>query len=149
MESERQQPCINRGLQTLCPTHLAVRVIVHLKFPPPPNPARACATRNGCGMLVTGSLFVMLGAVKDTEWIPTGKNSFFRQLDHIVATMANEEFRLLYQLQPHESTIGAYAALKDAIFARLCLLHAFSVFYLMKRAFLPPCHQNVYRCSSC
>eukprot|EP00750_Incisomonas_marina_P020508 INCI4043.5.p1 GENE.INCI4043.5~~INCI4043.5.p1 ORF type:complete len:1665 (+),score=285.90 INCI4043.5:31-4995(+) len=73
--------------------------------------------------------------LKDTEWIPTGKNSFFRQLDHIVATMANEEFRLLYQLQPHESTIGAYAALKDAIFARLCLLHAFSVFYLMKRAF--------------
>lgn len=61
----------------------------------------------------------------DAEWAPTGKNSFFRQLDHIVATMANEEFRLLYQLPPCESTIDAYAALKDALFARsrFALMH--------------------------
>lgn len=48
--------------------------------------------------------------------VPTGQNSFFRQLDHIVATVANEEFRNLYQHCSED--VRLYSALKDAIFAR-------------------------------
>jgi len=50
----------------------------------------------------------------DAAELPTGKNSFFRQLDHIIATAANEEFRKLYTLDD----IGTYASFKDCIFAR-------------------------------
>lgn len=46
--------------------------------------------------------------------LPDGGNSFFRQLDFIVATVAAEDFRRLYTVED----VGAYAALKDAIFAR-------------------------------
>lgn len=46
--------------------------------------------------------------------LPDGGDSFFRQLDYMVATLALEEFRELYGL----SNIVDYAALKDAIFAR-------------------------------
>ena len=41
-------------------------------------------------------------------------DSFFRQLDYIVATVANEDFRALYALED----AARYAALKDAVFAR-------------------------------
>lgn len=46
--------------------------------------------------------------------LPDGGNTFFRQLDFIVATVAGEDFRKLYTVED----VGPYAALKDAIFAR-------------------------------
>ena len=46
--------------------------------------------------------------------LPAGENSFFRQLDFIIATMASEEFNLLYAVKD----AGEFMALKDAIFAR-------------------------------
>lgn len=50
------------------------------------------------------------------EDLPTGHTTFFRQLDYIVATLANEEFRQLYDIPSDD--VDAYAMLKDAIFAR-------------------------------
>lgn len=46
--------------------------------------------------------------------LPSGADSFFRQLDFMVATVANEDFKSLYEIQ----TVNDYAVLKDAIFAR-------------------------------
>eukprot|EP00929_Paragymnodinium_shiwhaense_P011343 TRINITY_DN11694_c0_g1_i10.p1 TRINITY_DN11694_c0_g1~~TRINITY_DN11694_c0_g1_i10.p1 ORF type:complete len:462 (-),score=68.41 TRINITY_DN11694_c0_g1_i10:132-1517(-) len=46
--------------------------------------------------------------------LPDGTCSFFRQLDHIIATIANDEFRTLYNV----SDVDEYSALKDGIFAR-------------------------------
>lgn len=46
--------------------------------------------------------------------LPCGANSFFRQLDFIVATLANEDFRKLYTI----TNVDEYAAAKEAIFAR-------------------------------
>ncbi len=46
--------------------------------------------------------------------LPTGHNSFFRQLDYLVATLANEEFRALYRVDDP----NAYAELKAALYAR-------------------------------
>ena len=77
--------------------------------------------------------------------VPSGNNSFFRQLDFIVATLANNDFRTLYethppihsQINPHPHSlhqhqhqqqdqgqdtdldlVASYARTKDAIFAR-------------------------------
>ena len=59
--------------------------------------------------------------------LPSGKNSFFRQLDHMIATLCNEDFCILYQLtdelmQQHEvsteEALVAYSDLKAAIFGR-------------------------------
>lgn len=49
-----------------------------------------------------------------TEELPDGTNSYFRQLDYMIATVASEEFRELYELKDIEE----YASKKDAIFAR-------------------------------
>ena len=46
--------------------------------------------------------------------LPCGVNSFFRQLDFIVATLANEDFRKLYTI----TDVDEYAAAKEAIFSR-------------------------------
>jgi len=46
--------------------------------------------------------------------LPAGDDSYFRQLDYMMATMANEEFRALYELD----NIATYSQLKSAIFAR-------------------------------
>jgi len=46
--------------------------------------------------------------------LPDGQDSYFRQLDYMIATIANEEFKRLYELDD----IALYAELKDAIFAR-------------------------------
>lgn len=46
--------------------------------------------------------------------LPDGRDSFFRQLDYMLATVANEDFRALYALDD----VADYAAVKDAIFAR-------------------------------
>ena len=48
--------------------------------------------------------------------LPSGTNSFFRQLDYIIATVANEEFKALYQTTT--TSVEEYSLLKDAIFAR-------------------------------
>ena len=48
------------------------------------------------------------------EELPDGSNSFFRQLDYMMATLANTEFARLYRVED----MGDYAALKDGIFQR-------------------------------
>ena len=59
--------------------------------------------------------------------LPFGGNSFFRQLDHMIATLCNEEFRQLYQISgeqldggsnPSQELIGNYSNRKAAIFSR-------------------------------
>ena len=47
-----------------------------------------------------------------------GSDSFFRQLDYMVATLANEECRRLYTVKD----VKLYAALKDSIYARYRML---------------------------
>lgn len=54
------------------------------------------------------------GARADVEDLPVGSTSFFRQLDFVIATAANEDFRRLYGIED----VAAYAAAKDAIFSR-------------------------------
>ncbi len=46
--------------------------------------------------------------------LPDGAYSLFRQLDQIIAPVANETLRVLYALD----YVAAYAAVKDAIFSR-------------------------------
>jgi len=46
--------------------------------------------------------------------LPTGRNSFFRQLDHMIAVLANEDFARLYELDD----LKTYAELKDGVFTR-------------------------------
>lgn len=46
--------------------------------------------------------------------LPDGSNSYFRQLDFILSTIANEEFNKLFRI----TDVGLYATLKNAIFAR-------------------------------
>jgi len=58
------------------------------------------------------------GSAPAQEELPTGQNSFFRQLDHIIATVANEEFSTLYAV----SEVDKYSALKDGIFSRYRML---------------------------
>ncbi|GAB0490645.1 hypothetical protein MMPV_001882 [Pyropia vietnamensis] len=65
----------------------------------------------------------------DARRLPTGENSWFRQLDHLIATIGAAEFRRLY-VGPSCRTaatgngthslppVDAYAAHKDGIFAR-------------------------------
>jgi hypothetical protein len=48
------------------------------------------------------------------EGLPDGSNSFFRQLDYMMATLANKDFAKLYKVED----INDYASLKDAIFQR-------------------------------
>lgn len=50
--------------------------------------------------------------------LPDGGNSFFRQLDYMVATLACEEFRPLYADAADAGGVALYAELKDAIFSR-------------------------------
>ena len=58
--------------------------------------------------------------------LPVGENSFFRQLDHMIATLANEDFQRLYELtdkatggsDPTEADVKRYSDYKAAIFSR-------------------------------
>lgn len=50
----------------------------------------------------------------DATNLPTGDNSFFRQLDYLVATVANNDFKRLYEIEDAVT----YAKMKDLIFAR-------------------------------
>lgn len=68
--------------------------------------------------------------ISATADLPTGRNSFFRQLDHMIVVLANTEFERLYRLTaesspnnddvifPTPAAIDSYARLKDAIFTR-------------------------------
>ena len=54
-----------------------------------------------------------------TEILPAGHNSYFRQLDFLVSTMANNAFHDLYDSAVIKSNdVLTYARLKDALFAR-------------------------------
>ena len=52
--------------------------------------------------------------------LPCGSNSFFRQLDYMIATLANKEFQNMYEgkMCNEGAETHAYSAYKDAIFAR-------------------------------
>ena len=68
------------------------------------------------------------------EMLPNGDNSFFRQLDHMITTLCNEDFALLYALtcaqlidnegtattsnSPPKELISKYSNLKASIFSR-------------------------------
>ena len=61
------------------------------------------------------------------DQLPSGQNSFFRQLDHMIATLCNEDFLFLYQLtadcldkddDDDDDALAKYAELKAAIFGR-------------------------------
>lgn len=63
--------------------------------------------------------------------LPFGKNSFFRQLDFIIATMANEEFKQLYKL---DSDVDLYSSFKASIFARYRTIAEIAGILLVKEA---------------
>jgi hypothetical protein len=65
----------------------------------------------------------------ENDALPAGSNSFFRQLDHLIATLANEDFAQLYVLtqellkehsieNPPPEVVKQYSDLKAAIFTR-------------------------------
>ena len=72
-----------------------------------------------------------------SEDLPCGDNSFFRQLDFIVATIANEEFKKLYDIQD----VDLYAKLKNAIFSRYRTFAEICGMLLVERAVSK--HMNV------
>jgi hypothetical protein len=51
-----------------------------------------------------------------TQELPDGANSFFRQLDFIIATVANAEFATLYRDHTHD--VDVYSSTKASIFTR-------------------------------
>lgn len=80
--------------------------------------------------------------------LPTGSNSFFRQLDHMICTLCNEEFTRLYawstsQLPktegnekpiPSDEVVETYSNYKAAIFSRYRTLSELLGALLMKQA---------------
>jgi hypothetical protein len=52
--------------------------------------------------------------VPKLEELPDGLNSFFRQLDHLIATVGSQDFKALYNVRDLEE----YTAIKDGIFSR-------------------------------
>jgi hypothetical protein len=79
--------------------------------------------------------------------LPVGSNSFFRQLDHMIATLCNEDFMMLYALTKQQldiegatindipkSTVTKYSDLKAAIFTRYRTLAELLGAVLMKQA---------------
>jgi len=63
--------------------------------------------------------------------LPFGGNSFFRQLDFVIATMANEEFRKLYKFG---DDVDLYSAFKASIFARYRTVAEIAGILLVKEA---------------
>lgn len=55
---------------------------------------------------------------EDPDLLPTGGNSFYRQLDYLIATLANEEFRELYGEAARGLSTSSYSSKKDGIFKR-------------------------------
>jgi hypothetical protein len=87
------------------------------------------------------------------ELLPTGQNSFFRQLDHMIATLCNREFEMLYRMTEKEcqalqvkddadgsvaevppDAIERYTNLKAAIFSRYRTLSELLGALLLKQA---------------
>ena len=88
------------------------------------------------------------------EKLPTGQNSFFRQLDHMIATLCNEDFSMLYALtgaqlenninpniaeddinnQPPKDLIEKYSNLKGSIFTRYRTISELLGVILLKEA---------------
>jgi len=77
--------------------------------------------------------------------LPTGRNSFFRQLDHIIATLMNEEFFKLYTWAsnqmangdsdiPSAETVQEYSDYKAAIFSRYRTVSELMGAILLKQA---------------
>tara|TARA_B110001452_G_scaffold260658_1_gene258443 strand:+ start:702 stop:1868 length:1167 start_codon:yes stop_codon:yes gene_type:complete len=64
--------------------------------------------RDALGQALAGS------GICPTDELPDGNNSYFRQLDYMIATVASEEFKELYELEDIEE----YASKKDSIFSR-------------------------------
>jgi hypothetical protein len=81
---------------------------------------------------------------KNPTNLPTGSNSFFRQLDHMIATICNEEFCKLYvwaasQLSdenaiPSDDVVQEYSDYKAAIFSRYRTLAELLGALLLKEA---------------
>lgn len=79
------------------------------------------------------------------EQLPAGSNSFFRQLDHMIATLCNEDFKALYCLtqqelkdtpasNPPSAVVKQYSDLKAAIFSRFRTLSELLGASLLKEA---------------
>lgn len=78
--------------------------------------------------------------------LPCGSNSFFRQLDHMIATLCNEDFKALYYLaeqelqtqeepaNPSAELVKKYSDLKAAIFSRYRTLSELLGALLLKEA---------------
>jgi len=75
--------------------------------------------------------------------LPCGDNSFFRQLDHMIATLCNEDFSQLYALtgkylkegeEPSKELIQKYSNLKAAIFTRYRTLSELLGVWLLREA---------------
>ena len=69
----------------------------------------------------------------EVEDLPTGKNSFFRQLDFMIATVACEDFRELYA-KVGLIDVAEYSKIIDAIFARYRTLAEMVGIMLVKEA---------------
>eukprot|EP00928_Gymnodinium_smaydae_P083200 TRINITY_DN66455_c0_g1_i1.p1 TRINITY_DN66455_c0_g1~~TRINITY_DN66455_c0_g1_i1.p1 ORF type:complete len:442 (-),score=63.48 TRINITY_DN66455_c0_g1_i1:98-1423(-) len=78
------------------------------------------------------------------EVLPSGNNSFFRQLDHIIATVCNEDFVKLYALTgaqtsdasspPSKDLVQRYSDLKASIFTRFRTLSELVGVMLLREA---------------
>ena len=63
--------------------------------------------------------------------LPDGNNSFFRQLDYMLATLANNEFEKLYT-DFSDKPVADYSKQKASIFKRYRMLAEMLGIYLMK-----------------
>ena len=76
------------------------------------------------------------------DMLPNGDNSFFRQLDHMITTLCNEDFSTLYALTcaqlendpPPKELISKYSNLKASIFSRYRTLSELLGVLLLKGA---------------
>jgi hypothetical protein len=97
--------------------------------------AEAIVEPSGPSTSITSSSAQLLPPLLTKDQLPTGHNSFFRQLDHIIATFSNVEFATLYTLTAAQMSnnnddndddtptiskevITQYSNLKAAIFTR-------------------------------
>lgn len=74
--------------------------------------------------LLSEALIPPEGDPPNIKELPIGSNSFFRQLDHMIAVLANQQFARLYNIEQGASAdenreaVDTYAKFKDAVFAR-------------------------------
>lgn len=86
----------------------------------------------------------------DPNILPNGTNGFFRQLDHMIAVLCNEDFAQLYSLtgeemngeeEPPKEVIQKYSNLKAAIFTRYRTLAELLGVLLLREA-----HKRNFNC---